>query len=162
MPDDALVTTIDEILIERIFTPLTGWLHYRFGISQWRLSLECLNGNVAFYIAGLAFTIAGKGMNDGIFVDLLKGLLWLLITDFVRRATYRQASSSLGVQTARMREWFVRLVLTAMLPLSLFYIREWANLCYTLSLLFLIAHLYFKASDTPPPQPRGKLAFARG
>lgn len=156
------MTALDEILIGRFFSPLAGWAHHRFGVSQWRLSIECLNGNIVFYLAGLAFTIAGKGMNDGIFVDLLKGLLWLLITDFVRRVTYRQAASSMGVQTARMREWFVRLVLTAMFPLSLFYIREWANLCYTLSLLFLIAHLYFKASDLPPPQPKGKLAWARG
>ena len=153
---------VDDALIEKVYSPLAGRLRHGFGLCQWRVAIECLNGNIVFYLAGLAFTIAGKGMNDGIFVDLLKGLLWLLITDFVRRVTYRQAASSMGVQTARMREWFVRLVLTAMFPLSLFYIREWANLCYTLSLLFLIAHLYFKASDLPPPQPKGKLAWARG
>ena len=155
------MTALDDILIWRFFSPLAGWLHERFGVSQWRLSLECLNGSIAFYLAGVAFSIAGKGMNDGIFVDLLKGLAWLAIMEFARRITYRQAASSLGMQTARIREWSLRLILAAMLPLSLFYIREWANLCYAFALLFLIAHLYFKASDMPPPRPKGRLIPAR-
>ena len=155
------MTNIDEILIARLYSPVAGWVEARFGVNQWRLSIECLNGNIAFYLAGIAFSIASKDMNDGIFIDLLKGLCWLLIMEFARRVTYRQAASSMGIQTARMREWSVRLILTAMLPLSLLYASEWANICYTISLLFLISHLYFKASDAPPPAPRGKLAFAR-
>lgn len=151
---------IDDILISRIFSPLAGWLQHRFGVSQWRVSLECLNGNVAFYLAGIAFTIAGKGMNDGIFTDLLKGLAWLLIMDFARRTAMRQASSSLGIQTARMREWSLRLILICMFPMSAIYIKGWASLSFTVSLAFLILHLYFKACDAPPPQPRRKLAFA--
>ena len=62
---------LDEILIQRFFSPLAGWLHHRFGCSQWRVSIECLNGNIVFYLAGIALAIAGKGLNDGIFVDLL-------------------------------------------------------------------------------------------
>jgi hypothetical protein len=155
------VNAIDEILIARLFSPLAGWLNARFGLSQWRASIECLNGNIAFYLAGIAFSIAGKGMDDGIFVDLLRALAWLLITDFARRVTYRQAASSMGVQTARLREWTLRVILALMLPLSLLYVRQWASFCYSASLLLLIAHLYFKASDTPPPEPRGKLALAR-
>ncbi|HYO23344.1 MAG TPA: hypothetical protein VEQ85_00180 [Lacipirellulaceae bacterium] len=98
------MTRIDQIIIERISSPLTGWLQHRLGLSQWRLSIECLNGNIAFYLAGVAFTVARKGVGDGIFVDLLAALVWLLIMDFVRRVAQRQADSSLGVQTARMRE----------------------------------------------------------
>jgi hypothetical protein len=153
---------IDEILIQRIFSPAAGWIESHFGINQWRLSIECLNGNIAFYLAGIAFTIAGKGMNDGIFVDLLRALVWLMIMDFARRVTYRQAASSLGVQTARMREWALRIILTGMIPLSFFYAKGWAGVCFTIALLLLVSHLYFKASDTPPPQARRKLAFARG
>jgi hypothetical protein len=155
------VTRIDQIIIERISSPVTGWLEHRFGISQWRLSIECLNGNIAFYLAGVAFTVARKGVGDGIFVDLLAALAWLLIMDFVRRVAQRQAGSSLGVQTARMGEWLFRIVLLSMLPLSLCYVRGWSSFCYTVALALLVAHLYFKASDAPPPQQRRKLAYNR-
>jgi hypothetical protein len=147
---------IDEILLNRVFSPLAGWVQHHFGLSQWRLSIECLNGNIAFYLAGIAFSIAGKGLNDAIFVDLLRGVGWLLIMDFARRAAYRQAASSMGVQTARMGEWFVRLVLIAAVPISILHVKGWPSLCFTLSLLLLVAHLYFKASDTPPPRRRRK------
>jgi hypothetical protein len=147
----------DQVLIDRVFSPLAGWLHHRFGVSQWRLSLECLNGNVAFYLVGIALSIAGKGMNDGIFIDLLRGAGWLLIVDFARRVALRQAASSIGVQSARMGEWLIRIVLIAAVPLSLLTVRGVTSLCFTISLLFLVLHLYFKASDTPPPEPRRKL-----
>ena len=155
------MTRIDQIIIERISSPVTGWLEHRFGISQWRLSIECLNGNIAFYLAGVAFTIAGKGRNDGIFIDLLRGVGWLMMMEFVRRRAYQQAASSMGVQTARLGEWFFRLVLLAAVPLSLLSVRGWNSFCFAISLLFLVAHLYFKASDVPPPQQRRKLAFSR-
>jgi hypothetical protein len=152
---------IDDILINRIYSPLAGWVQHRFGLSQWRLSLECLNGNIAFYLAGIAFTIAGKGAMDGIFIDLLKGVGWLLIMDFARRAAYRQAASSIGVQSARMGEWLLRLILVGMLPVSLLHVRGGASFCFTVSLLFLISHLYFKASDTPPPKSLRRLVYLR-
>lgn len=152
---------IDEILIHRFFSPLAGWLQHRFGLNQWRVSLECLNGNIAFYLAGIALSIAGKGIEDGIFADMLRALVWLLIMDFARRVAHRQAASSIGVQSARMGEWMVRLILVAMMPLSLFYIRGLGGLCFFTSLILLIAHLYFKASDTPPPQRGRKTALAR-
>lgn len=152
---------LDEILIHRLFSPLAGWFHHRFGLSQWRVSIECLNGNVAFYLAGIALSIAGKGLNDGIFIDLLKGVGWLLIFDFARRVAVRQAASSLGVQSARLGEWLIRLILIAMFPLSLFYMRGMASFCFTASLLFLVLHLYFKVSDTPPPESKRKLAPVR-
>jgi hypothetical protein len=152
---------IDEILLSRFYSPIAGWVQHRFGLNQWRLSLECLNGNIAFYLAGIAFSIAGKGMADGIFIDLLRGVAWLLIMDFARRVTYRQAASSMGVQSARMREWFVRLVLIAAVPFSLWNVRGWASLCFTIALLLLVSHLYFKASDTPPPERRRKRVLAR-
>lgn len=155
------MTRIDQILIERIFSPAAGWAQHQLGISQWRLSIECLNGNVAFYLAGVALTVAPKGVGDGIFVDLLAALAWLLIMDFARRVAQRQAGSSLGVQTARMREWLFRVVLLSMLPLSLCYVRGWSSFCYTAALALLVAHLYFKASDAPPPQQRRKLAYNR-
>jgi hypothetical protein len=155
------MTMLDQILIDRFFSPVTGWLRHRLGVCQWRVSLECLNGNVAFYLAGIALSIAGKGMADGIFIDLLKGAAWLLIVDFARRVALRQSSSSIGVQSARMGEWLIRLVLVLMLPLSMINVRGLTSLCFTLSLLFLVLHLYFKASDTPPPEPRRKLGLAR-
>jgi hypothetical protein len=151
----------DQILIDRVFSPLAGWLHHRFGVNQWRLSLECLNGNVAFYLAGIALSIAHKDMNGGIFVDLLRGAGWLLIVDFARRVALRQAASSIGVQSARMGEWLIRIVLVTAFPLSLFHAQGMAGLCFTASLLFLVLHLYFKASDTPPPQERRKQVLAR-
>jgi hypothetical protein len=152
---------IDDILIDRIYSPLAGWVQHRFGVNQWRLSIECLNGNIVFYLAGVAFTIAGKGSDDGIFIDLLKGVGWLLIMDFARRVAYRQACSSIGVQSARIGEWLLRLILVVMLPVSLIYVKGGASLCFTVSLLLLISHLYFKASDTPPPKLLRKLAYLR-
>jgi hypothetical protein len=152
---------LDEILIDRLFSPLLGWLQHRFGIGQWRLSLECLNGNIALYLGGIAFTIAGKGMADGIFIDLLQAIGWLMVMDFARRVACRQASSSIGVQSARMGEWFVRLILVAMLPVSLLFVHGWASFSFTISLLLLILHLYFKASDVPPPQPKRGFAPVR-
>jgi hypothetical protein len=156
------MTTLDDLLIHKLFSPLCGWAQHKLGISQWQLSIGCLNGAVFFYIAAVALAIAGKGMRDGIFVDLLAALAWLLIMDFVRRVAYRQAASPIGVQSARLGEWLFRLILVAVLPLSIWKIESSTNLGYTLSLLFLVLHLYFKASDTPPPEHRGKFAYSRG
>lgn len=153
------MTNLDQIVIDRVFSPAAGWAQHRLGVSQWRLSIECLNGNIAFYLAAVALTVARKGLVDGIFVDLLAASAWLLIMDFVRRLAQRQSGSSLGVQTARMREWMFRVLLLAMLPLSLCYVRGPSSFCYTAALALLVAHLYFKASDTPPPEQRRKLAY---
>jgi hypothetical protein len=153
------MTRLDDILIERLFSPAAGWLQHRLGLGQWRAALECLNGHVAFYLAGVAFSIAGKGLRDAIFADLLAALLWLLIMDFVRRAAQRQAASSLGVQSARLGERQFRCIFLLMLPLSLWSVESWASGCYAASMLLLLAHLYFKACDTPPPERRKSLAF---
>jgi hypothetical protein len=153
---------IDTLLIENVFSPIFGWVHHRFGVDQWRLALECLNGTIAFYLAGLALTIAGKGLQDGIFVDLLTGLAWLTIIHQLRRATCRQSGSSIGGQTARMRETPFRAVLLILLPFSLYYADGLNDLCHTLSLVLLIAHLYFKSCDMPPPRGKRQLAFSRG
>jgi hypothetical protein len=153
---------IDDILIDRVFSPCAGWLKHHFGICQWRLSIACIDVSMAAYVAGIAVSIAPKGMRDGIFVDLLSATLWLLIMSMVRDRAHRQAASSLGVQTARLGEWIFRTVLLAMLPLSLFAAVEGNGICYPLSLLFLLVHLYFKAADTPPPRGRRQLAYLRG
>ncbi|MDQ4086418.1 MAG: hypothetical protein M3177_00150 [Pseudomonadota bacterium] len=151
----------DDILIDKVASPLSGWLQHRLGIGQWRASIECLNGSVIFYVGALALELAAKGPYDGIFIIMLRALVWLLIMDAVRRVAYRQAASSVGTRTARIREWIFRLVLVAMLPVSLLYAQAWDNLFYSASLLLLVCHLYLKASDTPPPQPKGKLAYTR-
>lgn len=151
--------TIDDLLIERVYSPLTGWLEHRLGISQWRASIESLNGSTFFYIAGVALEIAAKGPTDGIFVTMLRALVWLLVLDFLRRIAYRQAASSVGLRTARTREWVFRIILVAVLPLSLYYAHALDNLCYSASLMLLICHLYFKASDAPPPEPKGRFAY---
>jgi hypothetical protein len=156
------VNPIDDIALTRIFSPAAGWAEHRLGISQWRVALECLNGHVAFYLAGLAFSLTGKGVADGIFASLLVGLAWLLLMEALRRVAWRQAGSSLGVQTARMREWHFRLILVVALPISVSRIDEVANACYSVSLLLLLCHLYFKACDAPPPQGRRRLAWSHG
>ena len=153
---------IDDLAITRIFSPAAGWAEHRLGLGQWRIALECLNGHIAFYLTGLAFSLTGKGMADGIFASLLVALAWLLLMEFVRRVAHRQAGSSLGVQTARMREWHFRLILLLCLPLSVARADELANACYSVSLLLLVCHLYFKACDSPPPERRRRLAHARG
>jgi hypothetical protein len=151
--------TIDDLLIERIYSPLSGWLQHRLGVGQWRASFESLNGSTIFYVAGVALELAAKGPYDGSFVTLLRALGWLLILDYVRKHASRQAASSVGIRTARVREWLFRTILVAVLPLSLYYAQAWHNLCYSASLTLLICHLYFKASDTPPPERKGRLAF---
>ena len=156
------MTRIDDLALTRIFSPLAGWAEHRLGIGQWRIALECLNGHVAFYLGGLAFSIAGKGLADGIFASLLVALAWLLLMEAVRRVACRQAESSLGVQTARMREWHFRLILLVSLPISVSRIDEVSNACYSVSLLLLLCHLYFKACDAPPPQGRRRLAWQHG
>ena len=154
--------TIDDLLIEKISSPLTGWMQHRLGVSQWRAAIESLNGSTIFYVAGVALELTAKGPYDGIFVTLLRALIWLLVLDFARRVAYRQAASSVGIRTARVREWVFRTILVAVLPLSLLYAQAWDNLCYSASLLLLVCHLYFKASDVPPPEPKGRLAYNRG
>ena len=151
---------VDEIVIEKLFSPLAGWAEHRLGIGQWRLAFECLNGHVAFYLAGFAFAISSKGMRDGIFTDLLSALAWLAIMEFVRRVALRQAGSSMGSQTARFAERHFRFIFLLMLSVSLLYLRGWSSACYTASLLLLLSHLYFKASETPPRRPRRSLARA--
>ena len=155
------MTPFDTAIIEKIYTPLTGWVNSRFGVDQWRLAIECLNGTVAFYLAGVALTVASKGMNDGIFADLLAAAAWLMVMDWVRKAAHHQASSSLGRQTARMRESIFRHILVGILPLSFYYLEGIDDLCHTISLVFFISHLYFKSCDTPPPQRRTQLAYSR-
>ena len=150
---------IDDILIGRVFSPAAGWLQHRLGLGQWRVALECLNGHVACYLAGVAFAIAGKSARDGIFADLLAALVWLAIMDAVRRAALRQAGSSMGVQTARLGERHFRCIFLIMLPVSLCYVEGWASGFYTASLALLTAHLYFKACDAPPPEPGRRLAY---
>ncbi len=153
--------TIDDLLIERISSPLTGWLQHRLGVGQWRASIESLNGSTVVYVAGVALELAAAGPEDAIYVTLLRALVWLLVLDFIRRVAYRQAASSVGVRTARLREWLFRTILVAVLPASLLYAQAWDNLCYSASLLLLVCHLYIKASDAPPPEPKGRLAFNR-
>jgi hypothetical protein len=158
------MSAVDRFLIEKVFTPVVGWVQHRAGVDQWRLSLECLNGTIAFYLAGIALTIARKGMADGIFVDLLAATLWLAVMQFVRSVALRQAGSSIGRQTARFQESVFRHLLIGILPLSLYYVRGLDNFCHSVSLMLFIAHLYFKTCDTPPPKHQGKrqLAFVRG
>ena len=153
------MTPIDTLIRDKFYTPVTGWLAHNFGIDQWRLSIECLNGTIAFYLAGVALTIAGKGVNDAIFVDLLGAMVWLSFMAIVRRAAHRQAGSSLGVQTAWMSESLFRHIVVGILPLSIYYVRGLDNLCHTVSLLFFISHLYFKTCDIPPPRRKRQLAF---
>jgi hypothetical protein len=154
------MTRIDDALIERVFSPLSGWLEHRLGIARWRAAIECLNGHLAFYLGGVALGIARKGPEDAIFADLLSGLFWLGLMEGVRRAALRQAGSSMGVQSARLGEWHFRAILLLMLPASLLYVRDAGSACYTASLAFLLAHLYLKASDTPPPRRTSRLALA--
>lgn len=153
------MTRIDDLALDNLFSPLAGWAEHRLGFSQWRVSLECLNGHLAFYLAGLAFSIGGDGMTDGIFANLLVALAWLLLMEAARRVACRQAGSSLGVQTARMREWLFRVILLVSLPISAARIDELASAFYSVSLLLLVCHLYFKACDAPPPQGRRRLAY---
>ncbi|MEA3015823.1 MAG: hypothetical protein QOI38_545 [Sphingomonadales bacterium] len=147
------------MLIGKLFSPLADWLEDRLGLGHWRAALECLNGHIACYLAGTAFAIAGKGMRDGIFADLLAAAVWLGIMEVVRRAALRQASSPLGVQTARLGEWHFRAIVLLMLPFSLCHVEGWASGFYAASLALLLAHLYFKACDTPPPERKPGLAF---
>ncbi len=156
-----VMRAIDDLIIERVFSPAAGWVSHRLGIDQWRLAIEALNGTIAFHLAAVALAIAGKGMKDGIFADLLAAIAWLGIMELIRRAAYRQAASSLGRQTARLREGFFRLLLLGLLPLSLYYVRGLENFCHSISLALFLAHLYFKACDSPPPRPRGRLAYNR-
>ena len=152
---------IDDLLIERVWSPAAGWLQHRLGAGPWRVAIECLNGSIAFYVAAVALQIAGMGPEDGIFVTLLRTLAWLLVMDWLRRHAYRQAASSVGVRTARAREWMFRLTLLLMLPLSFAYADQWHNMLYSGSMLLLVCHLYFKASDTPPPREKRGLAWTR-
>lgn len=155
------MTPFDTAIIEKVYTPVTGWVNARFGVDQWRLAIECLNGTVAFYLAGVALTIASKGMGDAIFADLIAAFVWLMVMEFIRKAAYRQASSSLGRQTARMQESIFRHILVGIVPLSLYYCEGVDDLCHTISLLFFISHLYFKSCDMPPPQRKVQLAYSR-
>lgn len=152
---------IDESLIDKLSAPLAGLLLERFGICQWRAALECLNGSTVLYVAAVALEIAGKGVADGIFATMLRALVWLLILDRARAVARRQAVSSIGGSSARMREWLFRLVLACALPLSLCFVHDWATLLYSVSLALLVCHLYLKAADLPPPSVSGRLAFAR-
>jgi hypothetical protein len=152
---------IDDLLIEHLFSPLAGFLEQGLGIGRWRAAIECLNGHLACYVAAVALTIAHKGEGDAIFAELLGALAWLAIMEGVRRAALRQAGSSLGVQTARMREKPFRALFLLMLPLSLVYADGLASAFYSASLALLVAHLYLKASEPPPPRRRASPAFGR-
>lgn len=152
---------LDDILIDRITSPLAGWLQQRLHLAPWRVSFECLNGSVVAYVAAVALQLAALGPEGSASLIMLRALAWLLVLDWVRKVAARQAASSVGTRTARVREWLFRIALAAMLPVSLCYVDGFDNLFYSGSLLLLIGHLYFKASDAPPPEPRGRLAYNR-
>lgn len=152
---------IDNLLIEKLFSPFAGWLRDRLGIGQWRAALQCLDGSLVFYLGAVALELTGKGITDPIFITLLRALIWLLILDAVRRVACRQAASSVGVHTARAREWIFRAILVIALPFSAARAESFHGVLYSASLLLLIAHLYLKAADIPPPAIRGRFAYSR-
>jgi hypothetical protein len=154
------MTRLDDLALAKLFSPAAGWAEHRLGLGQWRLSLECLNGHLVFYLAGVAFTVSGKGVTDGIFADLLIALAWLALIEVVRRIAHRQAGSSLGAQTARLREWHFRLILLVSLPVSVASVHGIGNACYSIALFLLLCHLGFKACDPPPPEDRRRLAYS--
>jgi hypothetical protein len=153
----------DRIALEMIYAPVAGWVRQRLGIEQWRLSLECLNGHLVFYLAGTALTIAQRKPGDAIYPVMLGALAWLLLMQAVRRMALRQAGSSLGVQTARMAEWHIRTILLAALPVIAISTHDLGAALYAIALALLASHFYFKACDTPPPQERHqrRLAYSR-
>lgn len=149
----------DQLLIDKVFSPACGRLEHGLGVGRWRAALESLLGSMVVYVAAVAMELAMASPDQPVFVILLRALAWLLILDRARRLCCRQAGSSIGVQSARLREWPFRTALAAMVPLSLTYVSTWANAFYSLSLLLLVTHLYLKACESPPPEPRGRLAF---
>ena len=155
---------IDQFAIEKIYSPVAGWVRHRLGVEQWRLSLACLNGHLAFYLAGTALTIGHEVRSGPIFPVMLAALFWLMLMQAVRHMARRQAGSSIGVQTARMAEWHVRTILILVLPLMIANVRDLGGACYTIALALLTCHFYFKACDTPPPHERRerRLAYHRG
>ena len=155
---------IDQFVLEKLIAPVAGWLSHRLGFGQWRMSIELLNGHLAFFLAGTALTI-GKGVQDGPIYPIMVGaLVWLLLMQAVRHMALRQASSSLGVQTARMAEWHIRTILVVALPFMAVSIGDLGAACYTIALGLLAGHFYFKACDIPPPAERRerRLAYNRG
>lgn len=153
---------LDKLLIEKLYSPFAGWLKHRIGLCQWRAALLALNTSIALYVAGVGLEIANKGPADPIWLTMIRALVWLLVLDFARRVANRQAASSVGVRTAREREWFFRAILLVALPFTASVLTTLCNALYAGSLVFLITHLYLKASDTPPPAVRGRFAYNRG
>jgi hypothetical protein len=155
---------IDQFVLEKIVAPAAGWLSHRLGLGQWRLSLECLNGHLVFYLAGTALTV-GHGVRNGpVYPVMIGALAWLLLMQAVRHMALKQAGSSIGVQTARMAEWHIRTILVIAAPFMAMNVSDLGNACYTIALLLLAGHFYFKACDIPPPQARNerRLAYNRG
>jgi hypothetical protein len=155
---------IDQFVLEKVCAPAAGWLHHRLGVEQWRVSLECLNGHLAFYLAGTALRIGTEVKAGPVYPVMIAALVWLLLMQAVRNMALRQANSSIGVQTARMAEWHIRTILVIAVPFLGFQVHDLADFCYTAALGLLALHFCFKACDTPPPQERRerKLAYHRG
>jgi hypothetical protein len=154
---------IDQLVLEKLIAPVAGWLTHRLGLDQWRMAIECLNGHLVFYLAGTALTI-GQGVRSGpVYPVMIGALAWLLLMQAIRHMALRQASSSLGVQTARMAEWHIRTILVLALPFMVVNVRDLGSACYTIALALLGGHFYFKACDVPPPQERRerRLAYNR-
>jgi hypothetical protein len=155
---------IDQFVLEKLIAPAAGWLSHKLGLGQWRLSLECLNGHLAFYLAGTALSIGKAMRSQPVYPILIAALVWLLLMQAVRHMALRQAGSSMGVQTARMAEWPVRTILILALPVTAVSVADLASACYAIALALLAGHFYFKACDTPPPRERReqRLAYNRG
>jgi hypothetical protein len=155
---------IDQFVLEKLIAPVAGWLSHKLGLGQWRMSLECLNGHLAFYLAGTALTIGHEVRSGPVYPVMLAALAWLLLMQAVRHMALRQAGSSIGVQTARMAEWHIRTILVLALPFTASGVSDLGSACYAIALGLLAAHFYFKACDTPPPEQRRerRLAYNRG
>jgi hypothetical protein len=155
---------IDQFVLEKVYAPAAGWVRHRLGVEQWQLSLECLNGHLIFYLAGTALTIGQTATSrEPVYPVIAASLCWLLLMQAVRHMAKRQASSSIGVQSARMAEWHIRTILILALPPLALTVHDLGGACYAIALGLLACHFYFKACDTPPPQERRerRLAYNR-
>jgi hypothetical protein len=155
---------IDQFVLEKVYAPAAGWVRDRLGLEQWRLSLECLNGHLVFYLAGTTLTIGQTvASREPVYPVMAASLFWLLLMHAVRQMAKRQANSSLGVQTARMGEWHIRTILILAFPPLALTVHDLGGACYTIALGLLGCHFYVKACDTPPPEERRerRLAYSR-
>lgn len=148
------VSKADNFVADQIFGRVAAKTRDWFGVDQWHLARETINGGILLTIVLLITQLLQQWSYFGGFLLLLNAYFW--------RVQYRTiavyARDDLGWLRARLEEFFMRALFFGavcsqmILPHSpkISALMGWAG---TLSVVLVWCSFYFRCASVPPPPP---------